>query len=314
MIRYPVDGRVALITGAAGGIGLGTARALHARGASVVLSDLDGDAVRRAAGSVSDERTLGVVADVTDRAALDAAVAVAVERFGGLDIVVANAGVASTPATVRTIDETDFQRTVGVDMFGVWHTVRAALPQIIERRGHVVVISSIYAFAPGLMMTPYAMAKAGVEQLGRALRIELAPHGAGASVAYFGFVDTPMVRDSLRDPRAAEFISHVPWWLRRRLTAEEAGEALARGIERRAPRIIAPKGWAFLRATRGISDALADRFILRHREVMTLLDQADDPERRSADQATLALVHDQPEGDRLESSGPRSERCHPRRP
>jgi NAD(P)-dependent dehydrogenase (short-subunit alcohol dehydrogenase family) len=281
--RYSLDGRVALITGGASGIGLGTARALHARGASVALTDLDVDAVRRAAASVGEERILPLVADVTDRAALDAAVAVAADRFGGLDVVVANAGVASRPATVRTIDETDFQRTVAVDMFGVWHTVRAALPQIVGRKGHVVVISSIYAFAPGLMMTPYAMAKAGVEQLGRALRIELAPHGAGASVAYFGFVDTPMVRASLRDPRAAQFVSHVPWWLRRRLTADEAGEILARGIERRAPRIIAPKGWAFMRATRGVSDALADRYILRHREVISLLEAADQPQRQSTD-------------------------------
>jgi NAD(P)-dependent dehydrogenase (short-subunit alcohol dehydrogenase family) len=283
MARYSVNGRVALITGAAGGIGLGTARALHARGASVVLTDLDEDGVRGAAASVGEERTLALVADVTSRAALDAAVASTVERFGGLDVVVANAGVASIPSTVRGVDETDFHRTVAVDMFGVWHTVRAALPQIIERKGHVVVISSIYAFAPALMMTPYAMAKAGVEQLGRALRIELAPHGAGASIAYFGFVDTPMVRDSLSDPRAAEFISHVPWWLRKRLTPEQAGEAIARGIERRSPRIIAPRGWAFMRATRGVSDSLADRYILRHRDVMSLLDQADHPDRHSLD-------------------------------
>jgi NAD(P)-dependent dehydrogenase (short-subunit alcohol dehydrogenase family) len=277
MARYPVDGRVALITGAARGIGLGTAHALHRRGASVVLTDLDHEVTTRAAASVGAERALGLAADVTDRAALDAAVAAAVDRFGGLDIVVANAGVASDPATVRAMDEANFERTIAVDMLGVWHTVRAALPQIVERRGHVVVLASIYAFAPGLMMTPYAMAKAAVEQLGRALRVELAPHGAGASVAYFGFVDTPMVQDSLADPRARRFVEHVPWWLRKKLTSESAGEAIAQGIERRDPRIIAPRGWAFMRATRGVSDPLADRYILRNRQVMALLEEADPP-------------------------------------
>jgi NAD(P)-dependent dehydrogenase (short-subunit alcohol dehydrogenase family) len=275
MRRFPVGGRVALITGAAGGIGLGTARALHARGGVVVVTDLDAEAIARASASVGEERTLGLVTDVTDRSSLDAAVATAVERFGRLDIVVANAGVASTPATVRTLDEANFERTLAVDLFGVWNTVRAALPHIAGRGGHVVVLASIYAFAPGMLMTPYAMAKAAVEQLGRALRIELAPHGAGASVAYFGFVDTPMTQSSFRDPRAARFVAHVPRWLTRSLTSEQAGEAIAKGIERRAARIIAPRGWAFMRATRGISDSLSDRYILRHREVMSMLAEAE---------------------------------------
>lgn len=283
MRRYPVDGRVALITGAAGGIGLGTARALHARGSAVVLTDLDGDAVQRAATSVGKQRTLGLVTDVTDRSALDTAVATTVERFGGLDIVVANAGVASAPATVRTMDEANFQRTIAVDLFGVWNTVRAAVPHIADRGGHVVVLASIYAFAPGMLMTPYAMAKAAVEQLGRALRIELAPHGAGASVAYFGFVDTPMTRASFSDPRAQRFVGRVPRWLTRRISSDQAGEIIARGIERRRARLIAPRGWAFMRATRGISDPLADRFILRHREVMTMLAEAERGEETRTD-------------------------------
>jgi NAD(P)-dependent dehydrogenase (short-subunit alcohol dehydrogenase family) len=282
MARYPVNGRVAMITGAAGGIGLGTARALHARGASVVLTDLDREAVTRAAALVGPDRSMGLVADVTDRSALEEVVQATVERFGGIDIVVANAGVASDPGTVRTMDEANFQRTIAVNLLGVWNTVRAALPQVVEREGHAVLIASIYAFAPGLMMSPYAMSKAAVEQLGRALRIELAPHGAGASVAYFGFVDTPMVRDRLADPRAARFVRNVPWWLRKRLTADEAGEAIAAGVERRAPRIIAPRGWALMRATRGISDALADRYVLRHRQVMSLIAEAERAQDASA--------------------------------
>src|SRR6478609_2774589 len=82
-------------------------------------------------------------------------------------------------------------------LMGVYRTVEAALPEIVRRRGHVVVISSIYAFTNGAGAVPYAMSKAAVEQFGRALRTELAQHGASASVAYFGFIDTELLRRAI---------------------------------------------------------------------------------------------------------------------
>jgi NAD(P)-dependent dehydrogenase (short-subunit alcohol dehydrogenase family) len=95
MARYDLTGKVALVTGGARGIGLATARALAARGAFVVIVDLDQQAAEAAARQVHDTRALGLAGDVTDRAAMQRAVATAVERFGGLDVVVANAGIAS---------------------------------------------------------------------------------------------------------------------------------------------------------------------------------------------------------------------------
>ncbi len=197
MASYSLSGKVALVTGGARGIGFATARALIARGASVAIADLDLEATTRAASQLHDSRALGLSADVTDRGAVQRAVADTVERFGGLDVVVANAGIASRVATFRAMPTETFQRVIDVDLFGVTRTVEAALPQVIERRGHVVVISSIYAFTNGVGAVPYAMSKAAVEQFGRALRVELAPHGASASVAYFGFIDTEMVHRAL---------------------------------------------------------------------------------------------------------------------
>ena len=142
---------------------------------------------------------------------MQAAVAETVERFGGLDVVVANAGIAqSKMATVRGIGSEEWERVFEVDMLGVWRTVRAALPQIVERRGHVVVTSSVYAFVNGVLNSPYAVAKSGVESLGRSLRTELMPLGASASVAYFGWVDTKLVQDAFDEQRRAACSENLP--------------------------------------------------------------------------------------------------------
>jgi NAD(P)-dependent dehydrogenase (short-subunit alcohol dehydrogenase family) len=259
MPAYDLNGKVALITGAARGIGYETARQMHMRGASVAVVDLDPGQAREAAERIG-ARAIGIGTDVTDHGAMQAAVAETVERFGGLDVVVANAGIAqSTVATVRGIGGEEWERVFEVDMMGVWRTVRAALPQIVERRGHVVVTSSVYAFVNGIFNSPYAVAKAGVESLGRSLRAELHPLGASAGVAYFGWVDTRMVQDAFERPHSEAIRQNMPEFLRKRIGADEAGAAVVRGIEERAPRIFAPKWWRYVSALRGILMPLLDR-------------------------------------------------------
>ena len=259
MPRYELNGKVALVTGAARGIGFETARQLHLRGASVAVLDLDAEQAREAAERIG-ERTLGLGADVTDHGAMQAAVAAVVERFGGLDVVMANAGIAQKQlATVRGIGTEEWERVFEVDLLGVWRTVRAALPQIVERRGHVVVVGSAYSFVNGVLNSPYAAAKAGVEALGRSLRAELAPLGAGASVAYFGWVDTKMVQDAFDQEQAGTFSELSPDWLLKRIPPDEAAAAVVRGIEERAPRIFAPKWWRYVSAFRGLLNPLLDR-------------------------------------------------------
>ena len=256
---YVVAGKVAIVTGAARGIGFATAQALARRGAVVVVVDLDRDASERAAAQLPGA-ALGFAADVTDRGAMRQVVATVVQERGGVDVVVANAGVASRGATVRAMNGEAFDRVLAVDLGGVYNTVIAGLDQVAGRSGHIVLTSSVYAFLNGLGLAPYAMAKAGVEQLGRALRVELVPHGASASVAYFGFIDTEMVHRGIdQDPLGPRMHKALPSVLRKRLSPAQAGEAIARGIEKRAPRIIAPKRWAALSALRGVINPLARR-------------------------------------------------------
>jgi NAD(P)-dependent dehydrogenase (short-subunit alcohol dehydrogenase family) len=285
--RFELAGKVALVTGGARGIGFETARALHARGASVAVVDLDAGAAQRAASEIHDTAALGVVADVTDRGAMQRAVATTVERFGGLDVVVANAGIAPRVATFRAMASENFERVLDVNLMGVYRTVDAALPEIVSRKGHIVVISSIYAFTNGGGSTPYAMSKAAVEQFGRALRVELVPHGASASVAYFGFIDTEMVHRAIDDdPLADQMIGSLPRPLRKRLPPSAAGAAIARGIERRQPRIIRPRRWAIMSVMRGIINPLTDARAERDETLQNLIRQID--VRAGEDQPTTA--------------------------
>jgi NAD(P)-dependent dehydrogenase (short-subunit alcohol dehydrogenase family) len=256
---YDLNGKVALVTGAARGIGFETARQMHLRGASVAVLDLSAEEAREAAERIG-PRAIGIGADVTDQNAMFAAVAEVVEKLGGLDVAVANAGIAQKQfATARGISGEEWERVFEVDLLGVWRTARAALPQIVERRGQMVVVSSVYAFANGMGNSPYAVAKAGVEALGRSLRVELAPHGASATVAYFGWVDTKLVQDAFDQDDGGRIRELSPDFLLKRITPDEAGAGLVRGIEERAPRVFVPKWWRYVSAFRGLINPLLDR-------------------------------------------------------
>ncbi len=270
MPAYDLNGKVALVTGAARGIGYETARQLHLRGASVTVLDIDAAEAREAAERIG-PRAIGLATDVTDHSAVMQSVAETVERFGGLDVVVANAGIAQKQmATVRGIGVEEWERVFEVDMLGVWRTVRAALPQVVERQGHIVVTSSVYAFVNGMLNSPYAVAKSGVESLGRSLRAELTPLGASASVAYFGWVDTKMVQDAVA-ANGDRMQQNLPEFLRKRITPDQAGAAVVRGIEGRAPRIFAPKWWRYVSAFRGLINPLLDGRMDSDRRVLATI-------------------------------------------
>lgn len=287
MTSYGVRGKVALVTGAARGIGLETARALVSRGTSVAVVDLEAEAAEAAAAQLHDTHAIGLAADVTDRGALQQAVAATMERFGGLDIVVANAGIASRAATFRAMPSEGFERVIDVNLMGVVRTVEAALPEIIRRRGHAVVVASVYAFGNGVGATSYAMSKAAVEQFGRALRVELVQHGASASVAYFGFIDTEMVHRAIdADPVADSMMATYPRPLRKRLHPAVAGEAIVSGIERRAPRIIRPRRWVVMSTLRGILNPLIDIRMERDSTVQAVARELDS--REGKEQPTTA--------------------------
>jgi NAD(P)-dependent dehydrogenase (short-subunit alcohol dehydrogenase family) len=234
-----VNGKVALITGGANGIGAEVARRLHAKGAKLVLTDLDEVLLKEVATRLGEERVLTVVADVRELTAMQQAADKGIERFGGIDIVMANAGIGAF-GSVLEIDPAAFKTVVDVNLMGVFYTVRAALPSVIERRGYVLVVSSLAAFVAGPGMASYDASKAGVEHFANSLRLELAHRGVDVGSAHMSWIDTPLVRESKELSTFQEMLSKLPGPLRKTTSVEKCGETFLKGIEGRKSRIYCP--------------------------------------------------------------------------
>lgn len=243
-----VQDKVVLITGAGRGIGAEVARRLHNKGAKLILTDLsEADLTSISAELGGDGRLLTAVADVRDLPAMQATANKAIEKFGGIDVVMANAGIASY-GSVLNVDPEAFKRVIDINLLGVFHTVRAALPSIIDRRGYVLIVSSLAAFAASPGMAPYDMSKAGNEHLANALRLELAPLGVDVGVAHMSWIDTALVRDTKADlPAFTKLLDNLPWPLNLTTSVNKCAAAFVKGIEGRKARIYCPRWVAAFR-------------------------------------------------------------------
>jgi NAD(P)-dependent dehydrogenase (short-subunit alcohol dehydrogenase family) len=239
-------GQVVVVTGGASGLGLATARALAGRGARLALIDIDDQAVRAAAGSLGGE-AIGIAADISNTREIAAAAEEIVARFGSIDVVMAGAGITGWgPALV--IDPNVWERTIETNVLGTWRTVHATLPHLVRSKGYLLIVASGFAASPGPAVSAYAASKAAVESLGRSLRIELAHHGVDVGVAYYTFLDTPMVDAIERNPAAVFGRAAMPAPVRRTYPLDKAVTATVTGIERRSTRVIYPRflRWALL--------------------------------------------------------------------
>ncbi|MFL6107814.1 MAG: SDR family NAD(P)-dependent oxidoreductase [Marmoricola sp.] len=274
-ISFDLDGKVVLITGGNGGIGSATARELLNRRARVVIADIDPSTPQRAA-DLDAQRALGCVADVRDRASLDAAVAQTLERFGRLDVVIANAGLLAKAATLRNTPIGDLESTLAVNVTGVANTVAAGLEAVIASRGQIVLISSVFAFVNGMGTIPYAMSKAAVEQLGRGLLVELAGHEVSVLTAYFSLVQTDMIAHGVdEDPMVLELLGTLPAPMLTRITPTAAATAIVDGLERRSSRVIRPALWRSVSALRGLLGPVLDARFATDRRILDVLARLD---------------------------------------
>ena len=215
-------GRVTLVTGAGSGLGRAIATTYAAEGAAVVCSDRDASGARGTVEAItgSGGRAIPHVGDVTSEADCAEAVALALRELGGLDVVVANAGIPGE-GRAHEISLDDWSRVISVNLTGAFLTVRAALPHLVEQRtGSIVLIASIAGLV-GLPNIPaYAAAKGGVVALGRQLAREYAPDDIRVNVIAPGTIVTPLVEDAFRQRHGDEGLEEA---LERRAEAVPLG-------------------------------------------------------------------------------------------
>jgi NAD(P)-dependent dehydrogenase (short-subunit alcohol dehydrogenase family) len=254
---WTTRGKTVLITGAARGLGAETARRVAARGANVALVGLEPEELERVAAQCG-TNAAWFECDVTDTEALEAAVNGTVERFGGIDVVMANAGIAPMGMT-RSMDPMAFERTIEINLLGVWRTVRACLPHVVERQGYIYITASMAAagHAPG--MAAYAASKAGVEAFADSLRGEVKHLGVDVGVGYFGFIDTDMVRGADAHPVLGKLRDNISGPLNKTYPLSMAGKAIADGIEGRKRWIVVPPWARVLIVARTVFQPLIDR-------------------------------------------------------
>jgi NAD(P)-dependent dehydrogenase (short-subunit alcohol dehydrogenase family) len=237
-------GKRVLVTGAARGIGAGLAQRLASHGARLALVGLERDKLDAVADRCG-EGTFVAECDVSDQEQVTQAIDAAAEALGGLDVVVANAGIA-TGGPLRLQPVRSWERVIEINLLGVMYTDRAALPHLERSRGYLLNIASAAAVARGPGMSAYCAAKAGVEALSDCLRVEEDPYGVDVGVAYFLFLDTDMVRDAEREmPRMEASRERMPKVFGQTYPLAPAVDEVVAAIAERRRRVSYPK-W-FLR-------------------------------------------------------------------
>ncbi|MCF4138777.1 SDR family oxidoreductase [Streptomyces sp. Tue 6430] len=247
MSKVSLEGQVAVVTGAARGVGELLARKLSARGASVALVGLEPDELKAVA-----ERLHGDAdhwhADVTDHVAMARVAREVKARFGKVDIVVANAGVA-TGGPFADSDPEAWRRVIEVNLIGSAVTARAFLPVLTESRGYLLQIASLAAITPAPMMTAYCASKSGVEAYAHCLRAEVGHKGVRVGVGYLSWTDTDMVRGADQEDVMRELRQRLPWPSNKTYPLGPAVDRIVAGIERRSSHVY---GQWWLRGMQGI--------------------------------------------------------------
>src|SRR4051794_6960021 len=273
MPPYSLQGKTLFITGGASGIGAEVARQASAKGAKLALVDIDGDAAKRFAETLPN--AIGIEADVRDYESLEAAVAETVAAFGGIDVSFANAGIEMAHSS-HGVPLVEMERIVDINFAGVFRTVRAAMPQLIERRGYLLITASLAAVVHAPPLSHYSATKAGVEAFGNAVRMEVRHKGVDVGVAYFGFIDTPMVQRGKSDPILAAFETRQrETFFSKTYPLSGAGKAVVTGMETRGRRVMYPKWIRPLSVIRSAMPRLIERAI-NPGEVGSLIDALDE--------------------------------------
>ena len=202
--------KTVLVTGAASGIGLAAARRFLDAGARVVMLDIDDAKLKEAAGGLPQDRVLTHAGDTADKATAVAAVKAAVERFGGLHVLINNAGMATEGDIMQTSEE-DFERVLAVNVGGYFHMAKAAMPELVKTRGSIVMTSSVSGLGGDWNLFAYNTSKGAVSTMVRAMAMDAAKDKVRVNAVNPSFTKTGMTEDMVNDPElVAEFRKRMP--------------------------------------------------------------------------------------------------------
>lgn len=273
MKKQCLQDKVIVITGATGGLGRAAAQALREKGAKLALLDMDLDVVNKMAAELGDSTVVeGWSVDVCSLSSIEAAMAEAAQHFGGLDVVVAGAGVSSVVA-LEHIDMDNFARVIDINLNGVARTFRAALPYIKERQGYLLAISSMAAFVHSPLNAAYTASKAGVLALCNSLRLELKQYGVGVGTLHPTFFQTPLM-EAIADGPSSTLVwnNHKGLW--KFVSLEEVVSALVSSIEKRAEINTAPSSNNLVAKAPGLFRKLIERFGFDDKRVVEAVEKS----------------------------------------
>lgn len=236
------SGKVALITGAARGIGAGVARGYVADGGKVVLVGLEPDKLAELCVELGPDNAAWWEADVRDSAAMKTAIDAAATHFDQLDHVLANAGIASY-GTVRQIDEGAFERVVDININGVFRTLKYTTPYLAKTKGYSLTVASLASFTPLAGLASYNASKAGAESLALAYKQEVAHLGIDVGVCHPSWIDTDIVRNAEADlPTFRAIRKKLPYPANSTTSVEKCVDLILKGFAKRKARVYVPKG------------------------------------------------------------------------
>ncbi|WEI17249.1 SDR family NAD(P)-dependent oxidoreductase [Acinetobacter proteolyticus] len=240
MAKYNLKDKVVVITGSTGGLGSAVAKALSLKGAKLALLDLNAELTEQQANALGGSKlAAGWSVDVRSLASLEQAMRQVVEHFGKIDVVIANAGIGSPESLQHMAPET-FERTVDINLVGVFRTFRAAIPYVKQTQGYLLAISSMAAFVHSPLNTHYTSSKAGVWALCDSLRLELKADKIGVGSFHPTFFQTPLM-DAVQANPAGKAVWNGNTGIWKYVPIETVVADLITGIEQRKSLIIVPK-------------------------------------------------------------------------
>jgi len=276
-VKLDLPGRTVAITGAAGGLGAGLARALRARGANVALLDLTADVVQAQAARLGGDRyARGWAVDVRDLEAQQRIFGEVAEHFGAIDVVIAGAGVLGPLQTLGATDPADWDRVIDINLNGVWRTLKAAAPHVQATGGHLVAISSMIAYVHPPLLASYAASKAGVAAMSDVLRLEMRAVGVTVGSVHPAIFRTPMIGDALSSPAAVELVKDFTGVFKT-VELDAVVDGIVRGIERRAKRTVVPGQHGLTAMVPGMAQGAIERLLFRPRAIARAIELGSQP-------------------------------------